>query len=119
MSLGFARGDTASILSNTVVEWVLADLAILSCGGVSNGIYPTDAAAQVHYLCEDSRTSILFVEDDEQLDKALEVREHLPGLQKIVVFDMEGLRDLHDPGVIAWSSCARWAESTTARIPTS
>jgi long-chain acyl-CoA synthetase len=101
MSLGFARGDTASILSNTVVEWVLADLAILSCGGVSNGIYPTDAASQAHYLCEDSRTSILFVEDDEQLDKALEVRERLPGLKKVVVFDMEGLRDLHDPGVIS------------------
>src|SRR5438105_3053345 len=69
MALGFASQGTASILSNTVVEWVLADLAVLSCGGVSNGIYPTDAAAQVHYLCEDSRTSVLFVEDDEQLDK--------------------------------------------------
>jgi long-chain acyl-CoA synthetase len=101
MSLGFARGDTASVMSNTVVEWVLADLAILSCGGVSNGIYPTDAAAQVHYLCEDSRTSILFVEDDEQLDKALAVRDRLPGLKKIVVFDMEGLRGLHDPGVMS------------------
>ena len=82
---------------------MLADLAVLSCGGVSNGIYPTDAAAQVHYLCEDSRTSILFVEDDEQLDKALEVREQLPGLKKIVVFDMEGLREparprRHQPG---------------------
>ena len=64
MSLGLAAGETASILSNTVPEWVLADLAVLSCGGVSNGIYPTDAAAQVHYLCEDSRTTVLFVEDD-------------------------------------------------------
>ncbi|MGZ5193962.1 MAG: AMP-dependent synthetase/ligase [Ramlibacter sp.] len=101
MSLGLAPGDTVSILSNTVVEWVLADLAALSCGGVSNGIYPTDAASQVQYLCEDSRTRILFVEDDEQLDKALEVRPQLPMLTKIVVFDMEGLRELNDPGVIS------------------
>jgi long-chain acyl-CoA synthetase len=101
LALGFQPHDTASILSNTVIEWVLADLAVLSAGGVSNGIYPTDAASQVHYLCEDSRTSFLFVEDDEQLDKALEVRAHLPGLKKIVVFDMEGLRDLQDPGVIS------------------
>ncbi len=101
LSLGFARGECASILANTVVEWVWADLAVLSCGGVSNGIYPTDAASQVHYLCQDSRTSILFVEDDEQLDKALEVREQLPGLRKIVVFDMEGLHKLSDPGVIS------------------
>lgn len=101
MSLGFAPGDTASILSNTVVEWVLADLAVLSAGGVANGIYPTDAASQVHYLCEDSRTTVLFVEDDEQLDKALEVREQLPLLKQIVVFDMKGLRELADPGVIS------------------
>ena len=104
MSLGFAPGDCASILANTVVEWVWADLAILSCGGVSNGVYPTDAASQLLYLCEDSRTTVLFVEDDEQLDKALEVRGQLPGLRKIVVFNMEGLRELNDPGVLSLSA---------------
>jgi long-chain acyl-CoA synthetase len=101
LSLGFSAHETASVLSNTNVEWVLSDLAILSAGGVANGIYPTDASAQVQYLCEDSSTTILFVEDDEQLDKALEVRDRLPLLRKIVVFDMEGLRDLDDPQVIS------------------
>ncbi|MGI9215630.1 MAG: AMP-binding protein, partial [Hydrogenophaga sp.] len=101
LAIGFDARETASILSNTNVEWVLCDIAVLSANGVSNGIYPTDAAEQVQYLCEDSRTTVLFVEDDEQLDKALEVRERLPGLRKIVVFDMEGLRDFHDPMVIS------------------
>ncbi|WP_345538399.1 long-chain fatty acid--CoA ligase [Variovorax defluvii] len=101
MALDFAPGECASILANTVVEWVLADLAVLSCGGVANGIYPTDAASQLQYLCEDSRSTILFVEDDEQLDKALEVRAALPDLRRIVVFDMKGLRELDDPGVIS------------------
>ena len=100
LSLGFARGECASILSNTVVDWVLADLAVLSCGGVSNGIYPTDAASQVHYLCEDSSSTVLFVEGDEQLDKALEVWPRLPRLRQIVVFNLEGLRGLNDPGVM-------------------
>ncbi|MEQ1804139.1 MAG: long-chain fatty acid--CoA ligase [Burkholderiaceae bacterium] len=100
LSLGVQPGDCVSILSNTVVEWVLADLGVLSCGAVCNGIYPTDSSAQTHYLCEDSRTQILFVEDDEQLDKALEVRARLPLLRKIVVFDAEGLREFSDPNVI-------------------
>lgn len=117
MSLGFAPHDTASILSNTVIEWVLADLAILSCGGVANGIYPTDAASQVQYLCEDSGTSILFVEDDEQLDKALEVREHLPKLKKIVVFDMEGLRELDDPAVISLEQLRELGRAYNQRQP--
>ncbi len=102
-SLGFEPGDTASILSNTVVEWVLADLGILCAGGVANGIYPTDAPAQVHYLCEDSRTRIVFVENEEQLDKLLEVRERLPLLQHIVVFDMEGLQRFQDPMVMSFA----------------
>ena len=100
-ALGFEPGECASILSNTVVEWVLCDVAVLSAGGVSNGIYPTDAASQVHYLCQDSATTVLFVEDEEQLDKALEVRAQLPLLRKIVVFDMEGLSRFDDPMVLS------------------
>jgi len=100
-ALGLQPGETASILANTVVEWIVADLGILCAGGVSNGIYPTDSAAQVHYLCEDSATRVLFVENEEQLDKVLEVRERLPRLEKIVVFDMEGLHRFEDPMVIS------------------
>ena len=117
MSLGFQKGDCASILANTVVEWVWADLGVLSCAGVSNGIYPTDAASQVHYLCEDSRTTVLFVEDDEQLDKALEVRSTLPGLKKIVVFDMEGLRDLHEADVISLDALRQMGRDYLAAHP--
>ncbi len=117
LSLGLAPGGTASILANTVLEWVLADLAVLSCGGVANGIYPTDAASQVEYLCADSRTRILFVEDDEQLDKALEVRERLPLLHKIIVFDMKGLRDLHDPGVMSLDALRQLGRDYNAAHP--
>ncbi len=100
-SLGFKPGDTAAVLANTVVEWVMVDLGILSAGGVSNGIYPTDATSQVQYLCADSSTSVLFVEDEEQLDKALEAREALPLLTWVIVFDMEGLARLDDPQVMS------------------
>src|SRR5947209_5636166 len=101
VALGFAPGECASVLSNTNREWIYADMGILGAGGVSNGIYPTDAPVQVEYLCADSSTVYLFVEDDEQLDKALEVRARLPRLRKIIVFDMDGLRDLDEPQVIS------------------
>lgn len=71
MALGLESRETASILSNTNIEWVLCDLAVLSADGVSTYIYPTDAAEQVEYLSLDSSTTVLFVEDDEQLDKVL------------------------------------------------
>src|SRR5450830_327093 len=117
MSLGFAKGECASILANTVVEWVWSDLAVLSCGGVSNGIYPTDAPSQVQYLCEDSRTTFLFVEDDEQLDKALEVRDQLPSLRKIIVFDMEGLHALNDANIISLDDLRALGRNYLAQHP--
>jgi long-chain acyl-CoA synthetase len=100
-ALGFAPGECASVLSNTNRAWLYADMGILGAGGVSNGVYPTDASVQVEYLCSDSSTVYLFVEDDEQLDKALEVRANLPKLRKIFVFDMDGLRDFNDPQVMS------------------
>ncbi len=99
-ALGFEPGQCASILANTVEEWLYADYGILGAGGVSNGIYPTDAPAQVEFLLHDSASAYLFVEDEEQLDKVLEVRERLPRLRRIIVFDTEGLRDFRDPQVI-------------------
>jgi len=101
VALGFEPGECASVLSNTNREWIYADMGILGAGGVSNGIYPTDAPVQVEYLCADSGTVYLFVEDDEQLDKALEVRARLPSLRKIIVFDMDGLRDFNDIQVMS------------------
>ncbi|MDH4094726.1 MAG: AMP-binding protein [Betaproteobacteria bacterium] len=100
-ALGFQPGEVASIQSNTNREWVYADLGILGAGGVSNGIYPTDAAAQAEYLLADSGSVFVFVEDEEQLDKILEVRERLPRLRKIIVFDMDGLRDFDDAQVMS------------------
>lgn len=117
MSMGLQPGHCISILSNTNIDWVLCDLAALACGCVSNGIYPTDAAAQVQYLCEDSSTRLLFVENDEQLDKALEVREQLPLLTRIVVFDMEGLRDLDDAGIIGLDALRELGRAHMAQHP--
>ena len=101
-ALGLQRGDTCSIASEINKEWIFADLGIICAGGVTNGVYPTDAADQGEYLINDSRTRFYFAEDEEQLDKVLEVRERTPTLQKIIIFDMDGLRALNDPQCISF-----------------
>jgi long-chain acyl-CoA synthetase len=100
-AIGFRPGDVASIIGNAVPEWVYADMGILCAGGVSSGIYPTDAPAQVEYLVNDSRTKLIFAEDEEQLDKILACRARCPTLEKIVVFDMEGLSGFSDPTLMS------------------
>jgi long-chain acyl-CoA synthetase len=100
IALGLMPGDRVAILSDNNKEWLYCDLGVLCAAGVSTGIYPTDSPAQVEYLVNDSGAKFLFVENEEQLDKILSVRERTPGLKKIVVFDMEGLRDLSDAQVM-------------------
>jgi len=100
VKLGLRRGDVVSIMAETVPEWLYADMGTMGAGGVSNGIYPTDSAKQVDYIVNDSRSRFLFVEDDEQLDKFIEVRERCPSIAKVFVFDMEGLADFKDPMVM-------------------
>ncbi|HTO61395.1 MAG TPA: AMP-dependent synthetase/ligase [Bradyrhizobium sp.] len=100
-AIGFRAGDVASIIANAVPEWVFADIGVLCAGGVSSGIYPTDSSVQVEYLVNDSCTKVIFAEDEEQLDKILACRARCPSLQRIVVFDMEGLAGFSDPMVMS------------------
>ena len=95
-ALGLERGDIVSIASEVNKEWMFADLGVICAGGVTNGVYPTDAPNQVEYLINDSGTRFYFAEDEEQLDKVLEVRDRTPTLERVVIFDMEGLRDFDD-----------------------
>ncbi|MCE2423667.1 MAG: AMP-binding protein [Pseudomonadales bacterium] len=103
-ALGLERGDACSIASEVNKEWMFADLGVICTGGITNGVYPTDAPNQVEYLINDSGTRFYFAEDEEQLDKVLEVRERTPTLEKIVIFDMEGLRSLDDPMCLSFEA---------------
>ncbi len=116
-ALGMQVQDRVSILANTRAEWLWADLAILSLGGTSAGIYPTDAASQVHYILSDSQSRFLFVEDEEQLDKVLEVLPDLPHLVKIIVLDDKGLRHFEHPQVLSLEALRQLGAKATALDP--
>ena len=104
VSLGLQQGEVVSILAETKPTWLYVDMGVMGAGGVSNGIYPTDAAKQIEYILNDSRSRFLFVEDDEQLDKYLEVRERCSQICKVIVFDLEGLSTFSDPQVMSFDS---------------
>lgn len=102
LQLGLKAGDRVAIIGENRVEWLYSDLAIQAAGGVSVGIYTTSSATECHYVLDHSESRFFIVENEEQLDKALTVRDRLPNLAKIVVIDMEGLRTFRDPMVISW-----------------
>ena len=81
LSLGLERGDVVSIQSEDCREWLWADVGALLAGGVVNGIYPTYQSRQVEHALQDSNCRFLFVEDEEQLDKFLEIENELPAVE--------------------------------------
>jgi long-chain acyl-CoA synthetase len=94
---GFGPRDVAAIVAETRPEWVQLDLGIQSAGGACLGIPQQLEAAETGVLLREARVSVLFVENEEQLDKALMARGGCPALRRIVVIDMKGLRDFTDP----------------------
>ncbi len=96
-AIGFKPGEVACVLAETHAEWVYADLGIQGAGGIAAGIYPTAGTELVADILRDCAARIVFVDNEEQLDKALDARNVCPALERIVVLDMKGLRDLVDP----------------------
>jgi long-chain acyl-CoA synthetase len=85
--VGLSRGDRAAILSENRPEWALADYGSLCAGVVDVPIYSTLIPSQIRYILEDAGVRLVFVSDREQLEKILEIRDQLPELRRIVVFD--------------------------------
>src|SRR5260370_28374204 len=103
VALGLRPKDVISIIADNCPEWLYTDMGVLSVGGITNGIYTTDSPKQVEYIVSDSGTRFLFAENEEQLDKILEVRSRCPELVKIFVFDMEGLHNYRDDQVVPFA----------------
>lgn len=100
LELGLQQGDVVSILSEDNKEWLYIDMAATCLGAIPSGVYTTDSASQLQYLVNDSASTFLFVENDEQLDKYLEVAESLPTLKRVIVLERDGLRGFEHEKVL-------------------
>jgi len=116
-ALGLSRGDRVAVISENRPEWLYVDMGVLAVGGVTVGIYTTDSPSQVEYVVGHSGSRFYVAEDEEQLDKILEVRDNLPQLEKIVVIDLEGLRHFSDPMVISFDQLLDLGRDLEARRP--
>ncbi len=100
--LGCRPGHHVTILSDNRPEWLFADLATQGIGARAVGIYQTNPPADVAYVVNHCQSTVLFCEDQEQVDKAVEIRDETPQLEHVVVFDPRGTRDCDDSRLIHW-----------------
>ncbi len=123
LSLGLLPEETIAIIGDNRPEWLIAELAAQSAGAKSIGLYQDGVVKEMIYILNHAGVSFVVVEDQEQVDKILEMwpevgatRESplpgvhespLPGVRKVIYYDPKGLRNytedflVHFPDVIA------------------
>ena len=100
--LGVEAADHIAILSDNRPEWVFADLGGQLLAARSVGIYQTNPPEDVAYVVSHSQSKVVFAEDQEQVDKLIEVADQTPTVTHIVVFEPRGTRDYDDPRLMTW-----------------
>ncbi|MDP6539602.1 MAG: AMP-binding protein [Planctomycetota bacterium] len=101
-ALGVRPGDHVAILSDNRTEWLFADLGAQAVGARAVGVYQTNPPDDVAYVLRHSGSSVVFCEDQEQVDKAVEIAADTPAVRHVVVFDPRGTRDYDDPRLMDW-----------------
>ena len=94
-----AAGETVAIIGNPCPEWTIADLAVQALGAISYGIYPTSAPGEVRHLLQHGGASLILAEDQEHLDKILEILDECPGVRAVLVIDTRALFMYRHPRV--------------------
>ncbi len=94
--LGFKRGDKLAIIGDNRPEWVFSELAAQSLGGISVGLYQDSILKEVAYIINHSDATFVVAEDQEQVDKILEIKSETPQVKKVIYYDPKGMRNYRD-----------------------
>ena len=112
VALGVARGDRVAIMGDACEDWMICDLAAQSLGAIVYGIYPTASAAEVEYQMRDGGAVLFVAENQEYVDRLLQIADRLPALRWIVALDGTAMFGYEDPTHRALSRIARGPDST-------
>ena len=103
LALGIGVGDRVSIQAEDRPEWVILDLATVAVRGITVGFYPTNPAAEVKYLLTDCGSMIHLAEDQEQVDRVLEIDPAaVPNLSRIIYCEPRGVHSYLDDRLMDW-----------------
>jgi long-chain acyl-CoA synthetase len=97
MSLGLKRGDKVALIGDNRPEGLWAEMGALCAGGVAVWIYQESLMDEVRYIVDHSDAKFLVGEGQEEVDKALAIKDKCPKLEHVVWDDPKGMRHYHDP----------------------
>lgn len=102
VSLGLQPEEAIAIIGDNRPEWVIAELAAQSAGAKSIGLYQDSGVKEIIYIILHADVSFIIVEDQEQVDKILEMWSELRGVRKVIYYDPKGLRNYTEDFLISF-----------------
>jgi len=115
--LGVEKGDRVAIIGDNRPEWVIAELASQTAGILPLGLYQDAIADELAGILKAAEARVIVAEDQEQVDKVLEVRDRLPGLEYIVYYDRRGMYGYEAPGLMSFEEVEALGDGLHARSP--
>ncbi len=103
ISLGFRPGDVVCIIGDNEPEWFWGEFAAQAAGGIATGIFVDAIPSEVKYVAVHSGAKFAIVNDQEQTDKFLDIKDELPLLKKVIYWDPKGLKNYDDPTLISFA----------------
>ncbi|UFJ41593.1 AMP-binding protein [Brevibacillus humidisoli] len=97
VELGFQPQEKLAIIGDNRPEWIISEIAAQAAGGVSVGIYQDSLPKEIAYVLNHADAKIVVVEDQEQVDKLLEIEMEIPHVEKIIYYDRKGMRGYEHP----------------------
>ncbi|MCU0950143.1 MAG: AMP-binding protein [Burkholderiaceae bacterium] len=101
-AMGFKRGDHLAIIGENRPRLYFAMMAVQCLGGVPVPMYQDAVAGEMVYVFHNAEIRFAIVEDQEQVDKLLEIREQHADLAHIIYDDPRGLRHYAQPGLTSF-----------------
>jgi long-chain acyl-CoA synthetase len=115
VELGLTRGDVIGIIGDNRPDWVAAEIASHAIGAMSLGLYRDVLDEEAAYLLAYGEAKLVFAEDEEQVDKLLNLAERVPDLKHIVYSDPRGMRKYDDPRLMAADRLAAMGRDRAVR----
>ncbi len=103
ISLGLKSEETIAIIGDNRPEWAISELAAQSVGAKSIGIYQDSVVAEMIYIFNHADVSFIVVEDQEQVDKILEMWAELKNVRKVIYYDPKGLRNYSEDFLLSFT----------------
>jgi long-chain acyl-CoA synthetase len=110
LSLGFEPGDKVLIVGDNAPQWYYAELAAQADQGASVGVYPDSSPLEMKYFAGNSESRFAVVQDQEQVDKLLEIMDELPLLEKVIYWNYKGLAHYDEPVLMGYQQVLQLGE---------